>query len=52
MLQAQGRKHNRKCKKCGEPCYPNYFWCITCQPEEYIDTYAVTNGNMSRSGRL
>lgn len=21
---------NRKCRKCGRPCYPNYFFCKSC----------------------
>jgi hypothetical protein len=46
MLKAQGRKHDRKCQVCGEPCFPNYFWCFRHQPEEYIDPYATSSSDI------
>lgn len=29
------KKHNRLCKICGEPCWPNYFWHLHCRPHAY-----------------
>lgn len=32
MLDKANKRHNRKCRRCGKPCWPNYFWCEGCKP--------------------
>lgn len=29
------KKHNRLCRICGKPCWPNYFWHPHCRPHAY-----------------
>lgn len=33
-IDRRNKRHDRKCTKCGRPCWPNYFFCKECQPEE------------------
>ena len=28
-IAAKNKKHNRKCRVCGKPCWPNYFFCAS-----------------------
>ncbi len=37
MLEAANKKHDRKCRKCHKPCWPNYFWCKTCKSQITVE---------------
>jgi hypothetical protein len=32
LLRYATKKHDKKCRVCGKPCFPNYFYCPTHVP--------------------